>query len=61
MVPPFRQISEVANVNYALVEYSREQGGLGMLPGSHLRCGLSLVATSQYSSTALYQVSYHTQ
>lgn len=38
MIPPFRQISEVANINYALVEYSREQGGLGMLPGSHLWC-----------------------
>ena len=61
MVPPFRQISEVANINYALVEYSHEQGGLGMLPSSQLRFGLYLVVTSQYSSTALYQVSYHIQ
>ena len=38
MIPPFRTFSEVANVNYALVDYSREQGGLAMVPGSHTLC-----------------------
>ena len=36
MVPPFRDISECANVNYALTPYTKEKGGLALLPKSHL-------------------------
>lgn len=32
---PFSSISQVANVNYALTPYSRANGALAMVPGSH--------------------------
>ncbi len=35
MPAPFSDISQVANVNYALTPYSREAGALAMVPGSH--------------------------
>ena len=35
---PFSMISQVANVNYALTEYSHELGALAMVPGSHRLC-----------------------
>ncbi len=35
MPSPFPAYSQVANVNYALTEYSREAGALALVPGSH--------------------------
>jgi ectoine hydroxylase-related dioxygenase (phytanoyl-CoA dioxygenase family) len=36
--PPFSMLSQAANVNYALTPYSRQDGALGMVPGSHRLC-----------------------
>jgi ectoine hydroxylase-related dioxygenase (phytanoyl-CoA dioxygenase family) len=35
MPAPFSNISQVANVNYALTPYSKEAGALAIVPGSH--------------------------
>jgi ectoine hydroxylase-related dioxygenase (phytanoyl-CoA dioxygenase family) len=35
MPAPFSSIAQVANVNYALTPYSRANGALAMVPGSH--------------------------
>lgn len=35
MPAPFSPISQVANINYALTPYSREEGALALVPGSH--------------------------
>lgn len=35
---PYSMVSQVANVNYALTEYSKEKGALAMVPGSHRFC-----------------------
>lgn len=35
MPAPFPSLSQVANVNYALTPYSRANGALAMVPGSH--------------------------
>jgi ectoine hydroxylase-related dioxygenase (phytanoyl-CoA dioxygenase family) len=32
---PFSPVSQVANVNYALTQYSRDAGALALVPGSH--------------------------
>ena len=34
-VPPFPAFSQVANCNYALTDYSKDDGALAMVPGSH--------------------------
>lgn len=38
MPVPYNSISQVANVNYALTEYTEELGALALVPGSHRHC-----------------------